>query len=265
MPRRSRSGAPRRQERRRCIIQPRPGLSAWARGQARSCHGAGIVRARRAARPSRRPDQPWTAVVPERQSHRGDALAQIGRRTRRAARLADLWHGLVQRRRGRARSGQGLCLCQPRRGAGARPGQGNARPDGRDDPARRAAEGRRGGDAAAKTPGAVRRRRRRPPRRRRCRAQGQGRRPPCPAPHGRGHQSGGWRVQLGAFGQRASAEALFRKLSSGAPLAGKQSYLVAVGAVTRLQAGPFESRAAATAACAKLSARGQPCFPVAGR
>jgi TPR repeat protein len=77
--------------------------------------------------------------------------------------------------------------------------------------------------------------------------------------------SGSWRVQLGAFGHRASAEALFRKLSSGQPLAGKQSYLVAAGAVTRLQAGPFESRAAATAACAKLSARGQACFPVAGR
>jgi len=77
--------------------------------------------------------------------------------------------------------------------------------------------------------------------------------------------SGGWRIQLGAFGQRASAEALFRKLSSDAPLAGKQSYLIPVGAVTRLQAGPFESRAAAAAACAQLSGRGQACFPVAGR
>jgi TPR repeat protein len=77
--------------------------------------------------------------------------------------------------------------------------------------------------------------------------------------------TGGWRVQLGAFGQRAAAEALFRKLSSGAPLAGKQSFLIPVGAVTRLQAGPFESRAAAASACAALSARGQPCFPVAGR
>jgi TPR repeat protein len=76
--------------------------------------------------------------------------------------------------------------------------------------------------------------------------------------------TGSWRVQLGAFGQRAAAEALFRRLS-GAPLAGKQSYLVPVGAVTRLQAGPFESRAAAAAACARLSARGQACFPVAGR
>ncbi|HMI41386.1 MAG TPA: SPOR domain-containing protein [Sphingomicrobium sp.] len=77
--------------------------------------------------------------------------------------------------------------------------------------------------------------------------------------------SGGWRIQLGAFGQRASAEALFRKLSSDAPLAGKQSYLIPVGAVTRLQAGPFESRAAAAAACTQLSGRGQACFPVAGR
>jgi len=86
-----------------------------------------------------------------------------------------------------------------------------------------------------------------------------------PKPTATAPSSGGWRIQLGAFGQRASAEALFRKLSSGAPLAGKQSYLVPVGAVTRLQAGPFESRAAAAAACATLSARGQACFPVAAR
>lgn len=77
--------------------------------------------------------------------------------------------------------------------------------------------------------------------------------------------SGGWRVQLGAFSQRRAADAFFRKLAVNAPLTGKQSYLVAVGAVTRLQAGPFESRAAATTACATLSARGQPCFAVAPR
>ena len=77
--------------------------------------------------------------------------------------------------------------------------------------------------------------------------------------------SGGWRVQLGAFSQRSAANALFRKLAVNAPLTGKQSYLVAAGAVTRLQAGPFESRAAATTACATLSARGQPCFAVAPR
>ncbi len=85
--------------------------------------------------------------------------------------------------------------------------------------------------------------------------------PPRPALDGKG----GWRIQLGAFGQRSAAEALFRKLSTGSPLTGKQSYLVAAGRMTRLQAGPFESEAAATAACAALTARGQPCFAVAAR
>ena len=77
--------------------------------------------------------------------------------------------------------------------------------------------------------------------------------------------TGDWRVQLGAFSKRASAEALFAKLSGGGALAGRRSYLIPAGAVTRLQAGPFESRAAAAAACASLSARGQACFPVAAR
>ena len=76
--------------------------------------------------------------------------------------------------------------------------------------------------------------------------------------------TGGWRVQLGAFGQRSAADALFRKLAAG-PLAGKQAYAIPVGAMTRLQAGPYPSRAAASAACATLSARGQPCFAVVAR
>ena len=76
--------------------------------------------------------------------------------------------------------------------------------------------------------------------------------------------TGGWRVQLGAFGQRSAADALFRKLAAG-PLAGKQAYAIPVGAMTRLQAGPYPSRAAASAACAILSARGQPCFAIAAR
>ena len=70
--------------------------------------------------------------------------------------------------------------------------------------------------------------------------------------------AGPWRIQLGAFGQRSSADALFRKLSS--KLAGKQPHFVAAGAVTRLQVGPYPTRAAASAACAALS--GQACFPV---
>jgi TPR repeat protein len=76
---------------------------------------------------------------------------------------------------------------------------------------------------------------------------------------------GGWRVQLGAFSKRASAEALFKRLSGSGPLAGRRPFFIAAGAVTRLQAGPFESRAAAVAACAGLSAKGQPCFPVAAK
>ena len=72
--------------------------------------------------------------------------------------------------------------------------------------------------------------------------------------------TGSWRIQLGAFSQRSSAEALFRKLSG--KLAGRQAYYVPAGAVTRLQVGPFESKAAAAAACRAV---GQACFPVPGK
>jgi TPR repeat protein len=75
--------------------------------------------------------------------------------------------------------------------------------------------------------------------------------------------SGVWRVQLGAFSAGTSAESLFRKLSGNAALAGRRPYYVPVGKVTRLQAGPFESRATAAAACARLAP--QPCFPVEAR
>jgi cell division septation protein DedD len=73
--------------------------------------------------------------------------------------------------------------------------------------------------------------------------------------------SGPWRIQLGAFGQRSSADTLFKKLSG--KLAGKQPFYVTAGAVTRLQVGPYATRAAATAACASLS--GQACFPVSAK
>ena len=72
--------------------------------------------------------------------------------------------------------------------------------------------------------------------------------------------TGSWRIQLGAFSQRSSAQALFRKLSG--KLAGRQAYYIPAGAVTRLQVGPFESKAAAAAAC---RAMGQACFPVSGK
>ena len=83
---------------------------------------------------------------------------------------------------------------------------------------------------------------------------------PPPAPPKPG-VSGKWRIQLGAFGQRKAGEALFARLS--AKLGGSQAYYIPAGAVVRLQAGPFESRSAASAACARLAP--QPCFPVEAR
>jgi cell division septation protein DedD len=74
--------------------------------------------------------------------------------------------------------------------------------------------------------------------------------------------SGAWRIQLGAFSQRGSAEALFRKLSGNGALAGRHAFYIPVGAITRLQVGPFESKAAAASAC---KAVGAACFPVPAR
>lgn len=73
--------------------------------------------------------------------------------------------------------------------------------------------------------------------------------------------NGSWRIQLGAFSTRASAEAQFSKVAGR--LGGRQAAYVAAGKVIRLQAGPFESRTAAAATCAKLAPT--PCFPVEAR
>ncbi|MEO6256861.1 MAG: SPOR domain-containing protein [Sphingomicrobium sp.] len=89
--------------------------------------------------------------------------------------------------------------------------------------------------------------------------------PASPAAQIVSRSAGEWRIQLGAFSKRASAESLFARLSGIPSLAGRQPYYIDAGPVTRLQAGPFESRAAANAACAALSRLGQPCFPVAAK
>ncbi|HZF42379.1 MAG TPA: tetratricopeptide repeat protein [Sphingomonadaceae bacterium] len=74
----------------------------------------------------------------------------------------------------------------------------------------------------------------------------------------------GWKVQLGAFRESGAANALFSSLKGRVrALSGAQPILVRAGAVTRLQAGPFASRAAAASACAQITAAGQACFPVA--
>ena len=74
--------------------------------------------------------------------------------------------------------------------------------------------------------------------------------------------SGAWRIQLGAFSQRGSAEALYQKLAGKTVLSGRRPFYIPVGSITRLQAGPFESKGAAQAAC---SALGVPCFPVGAK
>ena len=71
--------------------------------------------------------------------------------------------------------------------------------------------------------------------------------------------SGAWRIQLGAFGKRGAAEALYQRVNGKAVLTGRRAFYIPVGAMTRLQIGPFESRAAAQAACNAL--KPQPCFP----
>lgn len=80
-----------------------------------------------------------------------------------------------------------------------------------------------------------------------------------PAPAPAAAPKGAWRIQLGAFSQRGSAEALYRKLSGKGALTGRQPFYIPVGSITRLQVGPFESRAAAAAACKAVAT---PCFPV---
>ena len=75
---------------------------------------------------------------------------------------------------------------------------------------------------------------------------------------------GNWKVQLGAFGNGAKASALWGTLRTRiAALGPYQSFIVPAGAVTRLQAGPLPSRAAADKLCASVKAGGNACLPVA--
>ena len=75
---------------------------------------------------------------------------------------------------------------------------------------------------------------------------------------------GGWRVQLGAFGNAANAQRAWGTLKGKAgALAALQPKYVQAGAVVRLQAGPLPNRSAADRACAAAKAAGSACFPVA--
>jgi cell division septation protein DedD len=71
--------------------------------------------------------------------------------------------------------------------------------------------------------------------------------------------TGNWRIQLGAFSRRSAAEALYGRLAGKSALAGRHPIYVPVGPMTRLQVGPFASKAAAAEACSGLATA---CFPV---
>ncbi len=81
-------------------------------------------------------------------------------------------------------------------------------------------------------------------------------RQPAPPP-----STGAFRVQLGAFRDSASAQRLFASL--GSRLNGARMTLVPSGTMTRLQVGPYPTRAAAASACVAL--KPQPCFPVTAK
>lgn len=94
-----------------------------------------------------------------------------------------------------------------------------------------------------------------------AKAAGPAPRPAAPAPAAAG---GRWRVQLGAFGNAANAQRAWAGLKGKVGAFGSlQPSYVAAGAVTRLQAGPLASRAAADRVCAAAKAAGAACFPVA--
>jgi cell division septation protein DedD len=73
---------------------------------------------------------------------------------------------------------------------------------------------------------------------------------------------GRWRIQLGAFSSAANAHHAWESIR-GKGLGGLQPVFTSAGAMTRLQAGPLASRAAAEKACAAAKAAGSACFPVA--
>lgn len=72
-----------------------------------------------------------------------------------------------------------------------------------------------------------------------------------------------WRIQLGAFGEEANAKKLWSSLKSGmAEMSALQPIYKNTGKITRLQAGPFASKSAADAMCAKFKAVGHACLVV---
>ncbi|MBN8811665.1 MULTISPECIES: SPOR domain-containing protein [unclassified Sphingomonas] len=86
--------------------------------------------------------------------------------------------------------------------------------------------------------------------------------PPAPAkvataaPPPAAMRDGGWRLQLGAFGDPGNARKLWGQV--GARFPGRQVYYVKAGTLTKVLVGPFANRGEAAGACRGVS----PCVPV---
>ena len=72
--------------------------------------------------------------------------------------------------------------------------------------------------------------------------------------------SGAWKIQVGAFNNRAAAESAYGKLAGNAALAGRSAQYIPFNQFIRLRIGPFESRQSAAAACSSLRTA---CYAVA--
>jgi len=85
---------------------------------------------------------------------------------------------------------------------------------------------------------------------------------PAAAPAAAPVSSGAWRLQLGAFGVMANADALWARIKARPEIAGHPRINIRAGAVTKLQAGGYASQAAAQAACRTMVAAGYTCIAV---
>ncbi len=72
----------------------------------------------------------------------------------------------------------------------------------------------------------------------------------------------GWRVQLGAFSKKALAEASWKEFAARQKklIGDRKPIYAADGNVTRLQVGPYKTKAAARAACDDFAKSGRACF-----
>lgn len=70
-----------------------------------------------------------------------------------------------------------------------------------------------------------------------------------------------WRAQLGAFSNEKRAKALWDNLGKRvSALSELQPYIVTAGSITRLQTGPFATKAQASKICSSVKASGNDCF-----